>query len=167
MALVVLERGEGGALHGVDVEAAVQMVDFMLKDARVPSLGFDDSRCAVLVEVGDADRAGTRHGGHESRDAEAAFVGDHLGGREQLDLGVDDDVEVDRLSLAFFQLGLGEAFVIFDAIFDDRQLQGLADLRCGQADSRGVTHGLAHVDDEVLDEGALYFFFREGPSALP
>ena len=41
-------------MHSVDIEPAVQMIDFVLEDTGVPSGSFDDPRCALMIETGDA-----------------------------------------------------------------------------------------------------------------
>ncbi len=70
---VVLARHEGARLHAVNVEPAIQVIDFMLQDAGVPALGFDELWLAALIEAVHADTAEARHLGGVTFHAQAAF----------------------------------------------------------------------------------------------
>jgi hypothetical protein len=53
VALVVIERRESLAPHTIDINLALQMIDLVLQNARVPSLGFDYTRLAMVIKTGD------------------------------------------------------------------------------------------------------------------
>ena len=53
VALVVIERRESLAPHTIDINFALQMIDLVLQNARVPSLGFDYTRLAMVIKTGD------------------------------------------------------------------------------------------------------------------
>jgi hypothetical protein len=59
----VVEGGEGAGQHAIDVEGALEMIDFVLEDAGVPAGGLDELRFGALVEVLDADGVGTGNDG--------------------------------------------------------------------------------------------------------
>ncbi len=52
----------------------MEVIDFVLKDAGVPPGGLDEVGFGALVEVFDADGAGTGDHGGKTGEAEAAFV---------------------------------------------------------------------------------------------
>src|SRR5277367_3666102 len=52
---VVVEGGEGAGLHAVNVERAVEVIDFVLQDAGVPTGGWDGLRLTVLVQILDSN----------------------------------------------------------------------------------------------------------------
>ena len=162
----VVEGGEGARLHAIDVEGAVEVIDFVLEDAGVPAGGLDELGLGALVEVFDADGAGAGDDGGKAGEAEAAFVeifyfvagvGDH---------GIDDDVERHGAAFAFGEVGGGVTFQQVFAVFDDGELQGLADLRCGETDAGRVSHGFAHIADEALDFFAENFLRSEEPGGF-
>ena len=66
IALVVLQRSEGSALHAIDVKGTVQVIDLMLQNARILTRGMNRSLVAVLVETFDGDFASTRDHSHEA-----------------------------------------------------------------------------------------------------
>ena len=70
---IAINRHEGTRGHPVDVEAAVEMIDFVLKNSRVPTGGFDSNRFGALIKTIHRDCAGAAHQRHESSDAETAF----------------------------------------------------------------------------------------------
>ena len=57
----VIERGQCARVHVVDINGAVQVVDLMLQNARVPSRGRDHLLLARLVETFNCDSVGTRN----------------------------------------------------------------------------------------------------------
>ena len=158
---VVVEGGEGAGLHAVNVEGAVEVIDFVLEDAGVPAGGLDELGLGALVEVFHADGAGAGDDGGETGEAEAAFVEIfHFVARVD-DHGIDDDVKRDGAALAFGEIVRGIAFQQVFAVFDHGELQGLADLRGGETDAGRFTHGVAHIVNEALDFFAENFLRRE------
>lgn len=57
----VIQRGQCARVHAVDINGAVQVVDFMLQNTRVPSRGRDHLLFACLVETFNRDNIGTRN----------------------------------------------------------------------------------------------------------
>ena len=78
VARIIVQRGEAVGVHAVDVESAVEVIDFVLEDAGVPAGGLDHAGTSAFIEALDADGAGARDGGHEAGDAEAAFEKFHV-----------------------------------------------------------------------------------------
>jgi beta-lactamase class A len=66
VSLVIFHRREGSALHVIDVHGALQVIDLMLQDARVPTQRMNHALASVLVEAFDGDFARTRDHGHEA-----------------------------------------------------------------------------------------------------
>src|SRR5271154_3617616 len=160
---VIVEGGEGAGVHAVNVEGAVEGIDFVLEDAGVPAGGLDEVGLGALVEVFDADGAGAGDHGGKAGEAEAAFVEIFYFVAGIGDYGIDDDVKRDGAAFTFGQIGRGIAFQEVFAIFDYGELQGLADLWRGQADPWRVMHRVAHIADEALDFFADDFLRREEP----
>ena len=159
---VVVEGGEGTGLHAIDVESAVEMVNFVLEDAGVPAGGLDELSLSVFVEILDSN--GTRSGndGGKTGEAEAAFVEILFFVAGVSDHGIDDDVKRDGTALALGKLLGRQSFQQIFAVFDHCELQRQAYLWCGEADARSVTHGFAHIAYEPLNFFADNFGRREG-----
>src|ERR1700736_5970347 len=68
--LPIFRGAEGAAVHAVNIQIAVQMIDFMLKDSRVPAGSLDVFWIAALVQTLHANAAGTRDQGKISRQTE-------------------------------------------------------------------------------------------------
>jgi hypothetical protein len=159
----VVEGGERAGLHTVNVEGAVEVIDFVLEDAGIPAGGLHEVGFGALVEVFDAHGAGARDYGGKTGEAEAAFVEIFNFVAGVGDRGIDDDVKRDGAAFAFVEVGGGVGFQQVFAVFDHGELQGLADLRRCEADAGGVTHGIAHIADEALNFFAENFLRREEP----
>jgi hypothetical protein len=162
----VVQGGEGAGLHAIDVEGAVEMIDFVLEDAGVPAGGLDELWFGAFVEIFDADGAGAGNEGGKTGEAEAAFVEIPFFVAGVGDDGIDDDVKRNGAALAFGEVVGAEAFQQIFAVFDDGELQGEADLRSGQADAGSVAHGFAHFANEALYFFADDFLRREEPGRL-
>src|ERR1700679_10520 len=66
MAGKILVRAEAGAAHAIHVENPRHMIDFVLKNARVPSCGSNHFGPALSVEIVNLDRARAGHQGHQA-----------------------------------------------------------------------------------------------------
>jgi hypothetical protein len=99
LALVVVNRGKRLGLHHIGVKLPMEMIDLVLQDPRIPTGRFDDSLLPVLVEAGHSNRGRSRYHGHQSRDAETAFIEGNIGSCEQIYLRIDNRVGVDGPSL--------------------------------------------------------------------
>ena len=80
---------------------------------------------------------------------------------------VDDDMKGDGGTLPVLEHGRIDAAQIVLTVFDDCQLQWVADLWCGQANAGGFTHGLAHLLDEPLGLSAADLVHAQRPRPLP
>jgi hypothetical protein len=160
---VIVHCGEGAGLHAVNVEGAIEVIDFVLEDASVPAGGLDELRLGALVEEFDADGAGAGDDSGEAGEAEAAFVEIFRFVAGVGDYWVDYDVKRDGAAFAFGEVVRSVALQQVFAVLDHGELQGLADLRGGETDAGRVTHGVAHLADEALDFFAENFLRREEP----
>ena len=133
MLVPIVRRSKCSAAHPVNVEAAVQMVYFMLQNARVPSRSFNDSLFSLFIEALDAHapRAGN-HGGKSGK-AQAAFKKIHLFSGDLRQHRIDDRVKWNRSAFPFAQVLGRQVAVILRLIFNDRELQRQPDLRATAA----------------------------------
>ncbi len=69
----IIHIHERPAVHSVDVERPMQMIDFVLQDSRVPTGSLDYSRLSRFIQILDFHRASPRHNGGEPFHAETAF----------------------------------------------------------------------------------------------
>ena len=60
-------------MHAVDIQIALQMIDFMLKNPRVPAGGLDAFGLAAVIKALHAHAARTWDQGKKSRQAQTAF----------------------------------------------------------------------------------------------
>jgi hypothetical protein len=143
-------------VHAIEVESALQVIDFVLENSSVPSGSLNRATFSTFVEVLYADRAGSRNHRGESGYAETAFVEGDFVISGKSDSWIDDRVKVDRPSLPLDKvLGWQIPQHVF-AILDHRKLQRDADLGCSQTDARSVMHGFFHVVDQPLDLVSQY-----------
>src|SRR5216684_512368 len=70
---IVLHRCQGTRIHMVDVDSAVQMVNLMLQNARIPSAGDDDLLLAFFVQTLHTHAMRARNQRHESVKAQASL----------------------------------------------------------------------------------------------
>ncbi len=162
----VFHSHKGSRVHAVDVERALEMIDFMLEDAGIPAAGFDYFRLALMVETIDADLPGTRYGRGEASQAETAFeeVDTFI---SESDSRIDDHVKWNWPSFALLE-SLRISFLnVLRLIFNNRNLQSLPDLRCRQSNARRFIHGLPHTLDETLNFAAPNFGDAQASSLLP
>src|ERR1022692_4097834 len=90
----------------------MQMIDFVLQDARVPSRGRNDARCASLIQALHSHLRRARHNRSEAGHAEASLEELNLARGLQLrwvQHWVNDDMERHRLALALGDLFGGQA----------------------------------------------------------
>lgn len=127
------------------------MIDFMLEDTGVPSGSFDDPRCALMIETGDAHFPCAGHQGGESWQAQAAFEVCRSRLSKPYNCRVHNDVKWDLSSTAFHQVRFAKRLLILSLIFDHGELQRFSNLRCGKSHSRSIAKGLPHVSNQVLD----------------
>jgi hypothetical protein len=59
VSLMVFHRSEGSALHAIDVNSAVQVIDLMLQNACIPTRCMNRPLVALLVETFERDFAST------------------------------------------------------------------------------------------------------------
>ena len=121
--------------HAVDIQLAVEMIDLVLQRLGEEAFGVADAqslplRSCALTETRSARFSRPQNPGTDRQPSSSSHVADRLD-----DLGVDDDRDH-----------------VVDV--DDRQTQGHADLRRGQADAGRGFHRLDHVVDELL-QGAV------------
>lgn len=81
---MVVNCGKRLGLHDIGVEPAVEMVDLVLQNPRIPSRRFDYPLFPMLVEAGHSNEARPRYHCHQSRDAETAFIEGHIRRCEQI-----------------------------------------------------------------------------------
>src|SRR5262245_43985644 len=123
----------------------------MLKDSRIPTPCLDYHRLAALIEAVDAHRKSPRHQRGEAIQAQTSLKKYRRRLLEHRQARIDDDMKRHHTTLALLENGRSNALEVFLAILDDRQSQRLADLRGGEAYSRGLVHHLPHVLDQTLD----------------
>jgi hypothetical protein len=87
---VIVYRGKRLGLHDIGVETAVEMIDLVLQNPRIPAGRFDYPLLPMFVEEGHSNGARPRYHCHQSRDAETAFIEENIGGCEQIYLRIDD-----------------------------------------------------------------------------
>ena len=63
MPLEILARRQRAGKHFVNVERSVQVIDFVLKNARVPTVSPDADGLGMLIEAFDSDRERTWNNG--------------------------------------------------------------------------------------------------------
>ena len=119
----------------VDIENAVEMVDFMTETSGQQSLGLDDNLFTMNVLPTDDHLFGSNDSVGEVGYAQAAFFA-FLFPFGRHDFGIADRDELTR-------------------VLADRQINGSqtyiqTDLRCGQAYAGGTVHGLNHVLNELF-----------------
>src|SRR5690348_7792896 len=150
MPVEIVHRAESAAAHAVDVEAASQMIDFMLQDARIPSVCLDDFFLAALIQTFDADRPGPRHKCRKTGQAEAAFEKGNGWVRRMQDARIHNHMEGNWLSFAFGEyVGRGVLQKLL-AIFNYGKLNRQADLRRREADAGRVMHRFAYIQYQAL-----------------
>src|ERR1700730_16114373 len=100
----VVERCECTAVHSIDVEIPLQVIDLVLKDASVPSGSPNCFRLATFIQAFHAHAARSRDYGGEASQAETSFkeLGLRVCGLD--DLGIDDHMKRNRSSLALREL---------------------------------------------------------------
>jgi hypothetical protein len=149
--LMVLNRGERLGLHDVGIKSAVEMVDLVLQNPRIPACGVDHTLISMLIQAGHPNRGRSLHHRHQARNTETAFMERNVRRCEQLYLRVDDYLKVDGKALALTQLFGCEAFLIFGLIFNHSDLKRFSNLRRGQTHPWSIPHGIAHVPNQILD----------------
>jgi hypothetical protein len=157
IALMIVNRRECFGLHDIGVEPAVEMIQLVLQNPRIPAGRFDHPRLSAFVEACHSNGARPRYHCHQSRDAETALIEGNIRRCKQIYLWIDDCVEGDWHSLPFAQLFGGEAFLVFGLIFNHRDLKRFSNLRRGQAHSWSIPHGVSHVPNQILDLFAADF----------
>lgn len=70
---MIVNRGKRLGLHDIGVEPAVEMIDLVLQNPRLPAGRFDHSLLSVFVEACHSNGARPRYLCHQSRDAETGF----------------------------------------------------------------------------------------------
>src|ERR1039458_3821548 len=100
----------------------MQMIDFVLQDARVPSRSLNDARCASLILALHSHLRRARHNRGEAGHAEASL--EELRSARGLQFRwvqhwVNDDMERKRLALALGDLFGGQAGQVLLLVFDD------------------------------------------------
>jgi len=53
VAIVIFQRAETAGVHPVDVESAIQMVNFVLKDASILALRLNKLRFSAVIQARD------------------------------------------------------------------------------------------------------------------
>jgi GNAT superfamily N-acetyltransferase len=164
--LVIFHRHERPRIHVVNVNPAVQMVDLMLQNARIPPAGIDGFLLALFVQAFHPYAMGTGHQSHQAVKAQTSLKEFNLVVVEQGDFRIDDHMKCNHGALAIGKLVFRPVSGVFGAVFNDRQLEIATDLRRGQSHARGVVHGLAHAGDQLADFTAADFVRPQRPRSL-
>ena len=106
------------------------MIDFVLQNSSIPAFRINHTRFSSFIHTLDVYGKGTRYQRHKSGETEAPFEKRNFSSVGNRQLRVDNDMERDRGSFPCRKLLGRDLPVVFQAIFDDRQLQREADLRC-------------------------------------
>ena len=164
MPVVVLERAEAASPHAVDIECSSQVVDFVLQNARIPAFSFNADRFALMVKGFNQDRTSTRHDSNEAGKAETAFKEIDLRPRQKPDLRIDQNLKRNGCALAFRQLGRGKIRMIFDLVFNDSELQRLANLGSSKTDTGSIRQCFVHMLNELVNALAVNLLRSQGTS---
>ena len=73
MPIEIVDRAEASTTHSVNVEAALQVIDFVLQDTGVPTGRMDDLRFSLRIEALNLDFPGAWRKGDQPWQAETAF----------------------------------------------------------------------------------------------
>jgi hypothetical protein len=144
VSLVIFHRREGSALHVIDVHGALQVIDLMLQDARVPARRNNHAFASVLIETLDRDFASTRDHSHEARQTQAAFEEFDFLIPEGRNAWIDDDVERNRPALADGKILLRYFPHVLGEVFNDRELDSFTNLRRSESYAGRSVESLAH-----------------------
>jgi hypothetical protein len=157
----VFDSSKRPALHPVDIQAPVQVIDFVLQNARKPTFSVQTARLSVRVQIFDNDAARTLHQCAESCHAQASFkeLGSVFGLAD--DSRIYQDEELHRLPFPFGEDRRVHCFKIFRAIFNHGQLEWQADLRRGESNAWRIPHRIAHVLDQLLNGCEHNLFGRQ------
>lgn len=160
MLIEIFHSHESSRVHPVDVERAVEVIDFMLEDASIPAACFNYFGLALVVQTIYAYAPGPRDDGGEASQAQTAF--------EKLDTlilqgdsRIDDHLEWNGRSFALLQDLRISVLDILRLVFDNRNLQSSPDLRCRQSDTGCFVHRLSHTLDETLNFTAPNFVYTQ------
>ena len=115
----------------VKIQRAVEMIDFVLQNSGIPAFRLNHERFSSLIHTLDVYGKGTRHQCHKPGETEASFKKCDFRRLCNRQLRVDNDMERDRHASPCRELLGRDLPVVFDAVFDDCQLQREANLRCG------------------------------------
>ena len=143
------------------------MVDLVLQDTRVPTFRLQLDRFASFVKTihdygcATTNFAGKAYETQTSLKELNGFIADDP------ELRIDNHVEIDRLSLACFELLLRDIFLVFDAILYDGELERRTDLRRRQTYTGRCTHRVAHLLYQILNCSSLNFLHRQLSRDLP
>src|SRR6185369_5937255 len=129
-----------------DVKLAVEVIGFVQEGAREQVLTGHLEPFAIDVLCLDGDFFRTRDVFAELRKTQTAF------GRGLTTFSLDD------LRIGENDFGLG---IFLEGDVYDGEMQGDADLRCGQADAMGFVHRFEHIVDELF-ELAIKFSYGSG-----
>jgi hypothetical protein len=80
-------------MHSIDVKRAMQMVDLMLKYARIPPGGLDHYGLSAVIETSHADSFRPWNKSGKARQAQTAFEKCLTRLTKQLDRRIDNDVK--------------------------------------------------------------------------
>ena len=164
---VVIERTEAAAPHAVDVERAMQVIDFVLQDAGVPSIRLNAHRVALFVQAFDCDAAGTRHHGSEAWQAETAFKERGLRRLQKVKRWVDHNMKRDRAASTLGKLGFRQRAMILGLVFDHGELKRETHLRRSKADAGSILQGFAHVLDQFTNRCTANLLYGKRASLSP
>ena len=109
-------------VHSIDVESALQVINFVLENPGIPSVGIDGSRFSPLVQVFNADSLRPRHDGGKTRQAEAPLMELDFILSGPNDLGIDEHVKWHRPPPFQCQFPGGKIFQDLFLIFNYRKL---------------------------------------------
>ena len=142
-------------MHSIDIQTAVQMIDFMLQDPGIPAGSVDGARAPLFIQALDMNAMITGHESSEPRQAETTFKELDIGITHRCQNRIDDDVKRNRLTFTFGSLLLRQIAPVLRQVFNDRQLDRLADLRRRKSDPGRLTQRLVHHPNKLTQARGL------------
>src|ERR1051326_8074020 len=127
------------------------MIDFMLKNPRIPALSMDGSRLPSMVEAMDLNSSCPRHNRPITGNAQTSFEEFHSFALMNCDLRVYDDMEGNIRPFQFREAIRWETPRIHPLVLDNGELHRAANLWCGKPNPQRLTQGSPHLLNEGLN----------------
>lgn len=135
-------------MHSVDVERSLQVVDFVLQNARSPAGHFSLEWFAFGIEPGDFHLEMPIDQGHVPLHRQTPFEKGHFVGIEDPQNRIEYHEQGKWRAPSFFTLLGGQSRHSLFGVFEDDHGQTHANLRRSEAHARSGTHGFHHGPDE-------------------